>query len=127
LEFQPKKIVVSPAWGFVVVSGALEQRHLVAIYSSSGKLVKQAEIDFEIECWYCWCSRSGFDYLLYASREGEVFVDEVFLFENNIAPVYECNAPVARLAYSEQGSTGVAIARNGRVFFFPLALGGPSD
>jgi hypothetical protein len=127
LEFQPKRIVVSPAWGFVVVSGAFEGRNFVAVYSSSGTFVKKVEIDIEIECWHCCCSRNGFDYLLYANREGDVFVDEVFLFENDIAPVYECKAPLAKLAYSEQGSTGVAIARNGSVFFFPLSVGGPSD
>jgi hypothetical protein len=121
----PLRIMISPAWGFVI--SACEEivrgrkRHVVFVHNINGVAVKSAEVEGAIDFWYCWASREGMDYLLYVTEFGKCKLAEVYNIDR---PKYVLSVEGRVLgAYYENDISAIAIATSvGQILFVPLKL-----
>ena len=119
----PKKIIISPTWGFIVVFcdeidlGVL--KHFVCIFTINGQFIRKVDISIEIDYWACWASYSGFDYIVFVSETGHVFINEVF-YMNNKQPLFNCRDRIVTSYFSKETSTLVLVTSGGNVIFIPI-------
>lgn len=122
----PKKIIVTPSWGFIVVFcneidlGALKR--FICVFTINGEFVRKVDISFDIDFWTCWSSYSGFDYIVFASDSGHVYVNEVFYMNNVSQSLFNCRDRIVASYFSKQTSTLVLATSGGKVLFFPIVF-----
>jgi hypothetical protein len=119
MEYPPRKILVSPSWGFIVVYCTFGSKRFLELYTINAVFVKRTPITVPIDVWYCWTSPSGFDYLIYGDGKGDLYGMELY----DLKPgkrFYECKTPLIRVAYARATSTAIAVSRQGLVHFIPI-------
>jgi hypothetical protein len=121
-----RKILITPAWGFVVVYGteivAGLMKHYILVFTINGMFVHKTEIAFRIHVWIAWASFRGFDYIAYGSEAGHIFFNEIF-YLNEETPLLEQvhRAPVA-IQFARDVSALVVVTRDGQVIILPIPL-----
>ena len=68
------KILITEAWGFVVLLCGTE----IYVYNVNGTLVKTAEFSRVVKCWSSFTSAYDFDYVVYVDGDDNVWYFEVF-------------------------------------------------
>jgi hypothetical protein len=126
-EILPKSILITPAWGFVVVYGteivAGSEKFLVVVYTVNGILVHKSEIGFPIHFWHCWTSTRGFDYLAYADEAGRVYYNEVFYLASQESVLIDSvEPPIIAMQFSSSLLSLVIVTKEGQVHFEPMTL-----
>jgi hypothetical protein len=126
-EILPKSILITPAWGFVVVHGteivAGSEKFLVVVYTVNGILVHKTEIGFPIQFWHCWASTRGFDYLAYADEAGKVYYNEVFYLASQESVLIDSvKSPILAMLFSSSLSSLVIVTKEGQIHFEPMNL-----
>jgi hypothetical protein len=126
-EILPKGILITPAWGFVIVYGteivAGSEKFLVVVYTVNGILVHKTEIQFPIHFWYCWASTRGFDYVAYADDAGRVYYNEVFYLASQESVLIDSvKSPILAMQFSSSLSSLVMVTREGQIHFEPMNL-----
>jgi hypothetical protein len=122
LGFDPVIIGITPAWGFVVASGLERERPALAVWASGAGVVRKWVLRAPIEQWFAWRSPRAFDFLVFCDREGRVSAVEVG-GEAEPRAICECHCKIAAVAAAQASATGVAVGKDGSVFFFPLDIG----
>jgi hypothetical protein len=112
----PKRIVVSLAFGFIVV----QFENCLRVFLRTGELVREIGVDFEIECWTTFESRSGFDYLLIGDSIGGLRVVEIF--EGEIKAIYKGQSRVIEVKYGANIDGILAISQDGRLCYIPYIV-----
>ena len=124
-DCRPSSILVTPAWGFVVVymtkieDGTV--RHIIATYTINGDLVRTQQIDHAIATWSCFRTCDGFDFIAMADDQGDCYIFEAF-YLNITAPFYNSESPVASMFYMNMESVAVLVSQNGKVTFVPVPV-----
>lgn len=94
-----KRVLISEAWGFVLVYAARENgTGCFDIYSINGDFIRRRPVSFRVSCWTVFQSNDGFDYVIVADKQGKVYLFEAFYLDIS-APVYESSAEVTSLFY----------------------------
>jgi hypothetical protein len=121
----PRRVLVTPAWGFIVsycqeiVCGSV--RHSVVVHTINGGFVKRVEIAAQVDAWECWASWDGFDFMVLASGGGKLDVCEV-RYLNLKRNQYICQAQIVGVHYAPTYRFIVAVSAAGQLFFVPCAL-----
>ncbi|OHS96264.1 Beige/BEACH domain containing protein [Tritrichomonas foetus] len=120
--FTIKKILITPAWGFILIytESVKNSRiaHYISLYNINGKFIKGIEIDFVVSDWVSWRSESGFDYVLLSDEKGRLYMFEAF-YLNVKRPFFRCSTPIVKVKYLVDKMIAVAVSFNGKVFFIP--------
>ena len=123
-ECAPQKILITPAWGFVVAYvSEIElgvRKHMILVYTVNGIFVHKTEIPFAIDFWYSWKSNCGFDYIVYSSDTGELYFSEVYNLSKGGTPIWSCRAPIVAAHVSPDTDTLVVTTKTGRITILPL-------
>ena len=125
-EIVPKKILVTPSWGFIVVycdeiaSGVM--KHLALVYTINGEFMHQTELPFAIDFWYCWKSNRDFDYIVYASDSGQLYFSEVYHLDKGGTPIHNYRCRVVAAQASPDASTLIVVTKCGQVTALPLVM-----
>jgi hypothetical protein len=94
---KPKKLIVTPAWGFVVaavrVLGRAGAACAIVVVTINGETVARAEVSAEVVEWTAWTSTAGFDYVAFCDRVGNVCAFEAGA-PDRIVPVKKVSGPV---------------------------------
>ena len=124
-DCRPASILVTPAWGFVVVymtkieDGTV--RHIISTYTINGDLVRTQQIDHAIATWSCFRTCDGFDFIAMADDQGDCYIFEAF-YLNITAPFYNSESQVASIFYMNMESVAVLVSQNGKVTFVPVPV-----
>jgi hypothetical protein len=119
----PRSLLVTPAWGFVVVhateivAGILQ--NYVTVFTINGEKVSQVAVGVGIDAWCCWKSSNGFDYLALAGEKGAIYVADVMHLEKKVL-VSQLPNPVVTVAFVESCQVIIAVSELGTIAVVPF-------
>jgi hypothetical protein len=115
------KILITSVWGFVIVYGISEVGDkCVLVHDVNGRLIRRVAISFALECWSCYASPDGFDYLTIASEDRKVYHTEAFYVEIG-APLVQTDETVVAVGHHTESNMSFALTRSGRLHCFPIS------
>jgi hypothetical protein len=119
---RPLRIIVTPAWGFVVVCvrEALRDgfRFALAAFTINGEPMWRRPSEAVVRQWTVWASRAGFDFIAFCDVEDRLFVWEVY--RPGAEPIAEFQAPIIGLHFLECEEAIVVVFESGKVEFVRL-------
>jgi hypothetical protein len=115
----PEKVLVTHAWGFIVVYAIDAGRYWLFVWTLNGKLVKQLEVRFPVGAWGCWRSTQAFDFIGLASPDGDVHVAEVCYIES-LECVFRTGDAIVTIDYVDDLDGIVVVTRSSKVFILPF-------
>ena len=120
LPGKPKKVMITPGWGFIVVNMEPTQKggDEIATYTITGDLLARSTIDGAVTCFMCFATPAGFDYLAVSNSSHHVFLSEAFYLR--FLAVKACDAPVLSLSYRPQTDSLIIVSSDGAVTFLPI-------
>ena len=118
---RPRKITISPAWGFVVVYCASAVEKMLMLLTVNGDFIREVHINTDVSIMYCFQTTKAFDYLLYADSKGNLYANEVYKARKK-EPFYHCEQPVVGLYYNDTTMTCIVVTTKGEVTFIPLSI-----
>jgi hypothetical protein len=110
----PKTIIVTEAWGFVLV----ETAGRLWLFNINGKQIRRIEVDWRIQCAITWKSERDCDFFAIADRRGVVRVFESF-FMNTDEMVWEGKNKVVGMAYAASACAVFTVTENGDIAVIP--------
>ena len=120
LPGKPKKVMITPGWGFIVVNMEPTQKggDEIATYTITGDLLARSTIDGAVTCFMCFATPAGFDYVAVSNSNQHVFLSEAFYLR--FLAVKACDAPVLSLSYRPQTDSLIVVSSDGAVTFLPI-------
>jgi len=119
---EPRLILVTPSWGFIIVYGKLNNSPLsqnqISIFTLNGTHIRTKEINFSIHHWYSWSSYQGFDYILMSNCAGKLYSCEAF-FLNIEKSFYRCPTNIVSMIYSKDSMSTIVVLDDGRIHIIP--------
>ena len=120
----PQKILITNAWGFVVVyeidiEKGTEYQY-IEVFTVNGDPVISKQLSFQIQQWTHWESLDGFDYLLVLSKSGLFFTCEVFYMDLLKAIKDRIELKVLSLSYSYEFGIIVVSLSDGSIRIIPF-------
>jgi hypothetical protein len=119
----PKRVMVTPAWGFVVVYAeeVVFERKLswIVIFTVNGKQFKKFELPFAVDNWCTWNSRQGFDYMALTDTTGNLFVAEVYFVES-LECVYQAGSRLVTITFLAEVDSIIAVSEAGKIAIVPF-------
>jgi hypothetical protein len=104
------EIVITEAWGFIVVNALADDgRTVFVVLDVNGREIRRVVMPALVTAWSSWTSRSGFDFVLVAVKTGDVFNLEAFFCEVG-EPICHVAPPIVALAYHEEGQVVVVLS-----------------
>jgi hypothetical protein len=117
IGLKPNAVVVTEGWGFIVVRAADEQKtEFLVVLDVNGRLIRKVQVPAPICTWSAWRSRDGFDYLLVATKQGDVFNVEAFYCQFG-EPICRTPGGVIALAYFEPLKTAFVVTAKTNAIF----------
>lgn len=122
LPGRPRRVVITPGWGFIVVAMEPTQKggDEIATYTINGDLLARATIDGSTACLTSFVTPSGFDYIAIGSTNQHVFLAEAFYLR--FQAVKSCESSVVALAYRSPGDSLIVVSADGAVAFVPAKI-----
>jgi len=97
----PCLVAITRGWGFVLVYSTKLvdgiSSFFVTVYSANGNLIRKVRIEFAIETWTTWVSKSGFDYVAAVVGTADVYVFEAYFA--NLVQVAKVVLPVIAMEF----------------------------
>jgi hypothetical protein len=100
----PLKVIVTPAFGFVVVAS----HGKIAVFTVNGTLIRERDFVHSVDEWCTFANGRGFDFVLLSTAEGKVLVLEAFTLRES-PTLFQTQPAVAALAY-DGGRRGFVVA-----------------
>ena len=125
----PKKVMITPGWGFIVAyieeenpnasNSKGDSIYEIVVHSLNGLLIKRIKLDMPIDSWIGWKSRSGFDFIAIAQGR-KISYFEVYFLEKIF--VTRTSHNLIGFTYIEDKSTFLFVEENGLIerFQFPI-------
>jgi hypothetical protein len=110
-------VLVSQAWGFIVVYEKCQESKFVEVYTVNGDFVKRKEVKAAVKVWTTWRSTAGFDYIIMALKSGSIFAAETFILK--FEKLGEGIRDVEGIFYSEKLGIIFANLEDGRTWMIP--------
>lgn len=121
----PKRITISPCWGFVVVHSKIVEQakkyFYLSVYTINGDKICEEKIDNSLIHMTTFRSKSGFDYILCVDAKMNVFAFEAY-FLNLGQPVYRSSTPIVYVGFIEQQDAIFVLTRDGNVSLIPFTF-----
>ncbi|OHT11820.1 hypothetical protein TRFO_18609 [Tritrichomonas foetus] len=118
----PRKVMITKKWGFVVVYGEIgPKKNVINVYTIHGDLIRRKEINFPINCWTSFSSRSDFDYVVAADGTGKLYLFEAF-YANINESFYDCQNSISHIVFSSEMAVAFAFSNNGDVHMAPCVV-----
>lgn len=118
--FLPRRIVITPSWGFILTFAAKivdnKRTYALFLHSINGSFIRSVTLSYEITAMTAMKSRSGFDYVAIANRNGAVFVFEAYSLSIE-KPAMKLDSPAVSLNYNKKLKCLVAVASDGTINF----------
>ena len=115
-SYVPRKIVITPAWGFVVTYATklIDSKlcYSLLVHTINGEFIRSYSLSERVSSLTAMQSKSGFDYIAVASTSGTVHVCEAYTltFEN---PTIMMESPIIMLSYSKKMKALIGVTANG--------------
>ncbi|EAY08509.1 hypothetical protein TVAG_487330 [Trichomonas vaginalis G3] len=114
---RPKKVAISPKWGFIVVHGIRiterKEENAIAVYTINGKFVSEYYIEGSIHSWTLFSNKNDFDYICF-NVDNNVYVAELIDVES-IAEVCKEKDTIVSINYEKNISAIVYTTNTGNV------------
>lgn len=124
-ECRPVSIMVTPAWGFVVVyMTKIEEgmvKHILSLFTINGDLIRTTNLEHAIKTWSCFRTRDGFDFITFADDQGDCYIFEAFYLSPG-SPFHNSESRVYSIFYMNRDSLAVLVTENGKIVFVPVPL-----
>ena len=111
-EFQPKKLIITEKWGFILVSCETK----LLLFNINGKLMKTIDFNYDIQSWYCFSSLNGFDYIIFESASHQIGMFEAFYPIETLRIIGQLFSSVIFIHYMEEKECVYIITENGKLF-----------
>jgi hypothetical protein len=113
----PRRIVITPAWGFVAVDFGRE----ITFFSVNGQFLHTYAHDCLFAYWTAIRSRNDFDYILYTDLKGNLVIFEAYQ-PQNAAQLVQLLWPVCFMDYVRESDCLVVVSTTGKVVFIAHPL-----
>lgn len=116
-------IVVCQSMGYVIVhartavGGVL--KYSLILFSINGEKIRETECK-HLVCLVPWMSRDGFDFVLAADTNGNVFNFEAFWLNFPVNPIAHCGGTVLSMAMNKNSPAAIVITNSGKIFAIPI-------
>jgi hypothetical protein len=117
--YNPLSVLITDGWGFIVVYGlSLTSREaFIEVLTVNGEQIRKTKVNFEVQCWSTWKSRSGFDYLIVAPKRGQLRACEVFYLDFELIGL---STRADTIFYSPQFEVMFVGQMDGRILMIPF-------
>jgi hypothetical protein len=115
----PQKVLVTHAWGFIVVYAIDSERHWLFVWTINGQFLRQQEVPFPIGVWGCWRSTQAFDFIGLASPDGDVHVAEVCYIESLLC-VLRTGDSIVTIDYVDDLDGILVVTHSSRILIVPF-------
>jgi hypothetical protein len=105
-------ILITPAWGFIVVDFG----HEIVVFTVNGREIGRHRHESDIVFWMAMSSKSDFDYVVYGDWNGDLIVFEAGMTENTAKLAHD-PAPVCGIVYDRPRDRLVVVTTAGRLCF----------
>jgi hypothetical protein len=123
LDNVPRKVIVTPQWGFIVVHGTdyvdAKEQSTLSVFNVNGLKIKSITLKGAVEHWTTWSSPRGFDFMVLSTEHGKLYAFEVFFLDLE-PPVYRCHCDLVSLDYSKKSNMIVAVATDQTIHLVPF-------
>jgi hypothetical protein len=123
LDHVPRKVIVTPHWGFVVVHARDyvdgKEQSTLSVFNINGVTIKTITLKGVVEHWATWSSPRGFDFMVLSTEHGKLYAFEVFFLDLE-QPVYRCYCDLVSLDYSKKSNMIVAVATDRTIHLVPF-------
>jgi hypothetical protein len=123
---RPVKIIVTEEWGFILacVTEAVDgkMQNSLVLFSVNGELIRTRKIPAPVVAWTTFASEQGFDFVLMADRQGNLFFFEAFFL--NIGDSIRCwrfDDPALAVHYVLKEEMVVLLLESGALSLFPFS------
>lgn len=117
IDVIPQKIIITNEWGFVIVQSG---KTLLSL-TINGTKISQENIQFEIECWTCWSSVKGFDYIICSDVYNRLSIFEPMRMES-FAIISLFNNKINSISVNQSFNGIFVIMQNGKIIYIPYIL-----
>lgn len=118
----PRRVHVTPQWGFIVVEyikqNGAEQQIYLSVYNINGYHIKEIRIGSKIVSWTFWSSVRGFDYMCTINEKGSISISEVYYLSFSSLSRTMPNAIYVKFIQSIGAI--IAASREGAISFIPF-------
>jgi len=116
----PQNVIVTPAWGFIVVylTRVIDGKtaNFISVHTINGIFVRETKAPCPVSKLTSWKSHDGFDFIAVSSDRGAIMVAEVFYLEFSKPEIRTMAQPLS-LDYIESADTLISVVNNGKIFF----------
>lgn len=122
---QPYKVLVTPAWGFILIIGTRKDNDLISnhisIYNVNGLFINTIQIDQKVQHVISWASYDSFDYIAYYTTSGNYYIFEAYYLEPQ-KPVYKYCSNTVGMFYSNKYNALISVCADGKILVIPKML-----
>ena len=125
LPHAPEMILCTSSWGFVCVYSRCfsegRSRFFISLYSVNGDFIRMQELEHAIVAWNSFSSPDGFDYIIMATEDMNLYIFEAF-YLNPGASLTTTRSLAAAVNYSTDQHVAVVVTLDGNVLFVPASF-----
>jgi hypothetical protein len=122
VDMVPENVLVTPAWGFILVNGYVMQKgkkvYSLSIFNVNGLPIRKVS-SVAVEKWVAWSNGRHFDFVLMCGDGGRLFVFEAFYGEIGEA-VGRCAGKLVGLEYCAAEQLILGVSEEGKVYLIPF-------
>jgi hypothetical protein len=119
---KPKKILVTPCWGFLAVHvkevSTTKIQYALALFTLNGMFITRMILPCPVRRWAAWTSRNGFDYILLSDVNNCVYAFEAYYAVLG-DPIATFEAEIVGLHYYLEDEKIVVVLESGDVCILP--------
>ena len=112
----PRKILITEAWGFIVVLTSNE----ISILNINAEIIKTCPFQFEINYWSTFRSTSGFDYIIFRHKLSSFYAFEV-MYPAVIKPICD-QSDVIATHFLMDSETILLLTKSGKIVIQPIEI-----
>ena len=120
----PIKVIITKSWGFLVVYGSYvsegKKKYIMNVYNINGLLIRSIPLYFEISILRSVISKSGFDFILMSSKNGNVYFFEAYYCKIG-QPIIQDSAGLLCLHYLHESNLVFCVSPT-KTYFIPYVI-----
>jgi hypothetical protein len=109
----PVKILVTPKWGFIVVGTP----NYLFVFSVNGILAKKVEFTRDVEKWFTFHSREGFDFIAFVDQSGKLGCFEAM--EPDAVTEIDYSGKILEIGFDWRHNCFLIVTQNGELVIIP--------
>ena len=117
----PRKILVSPKWGFVLALCQAGSAYILSLYNVNGCFMTSIPFSSNIDAWCLFTSKKGFDYAAICCSNGDIYVFDI----QNLAigePVFTGAKNITSVSFVPNHCSLVTTTYDGKFTLLPVII-----